>query len=75
MPVPFPAIASAAGIVRAGVPLKEYVGMVWVGDEPGKRVRVVAATSTEAGEMLRQQYGQTIRYSLHNEDDANRLRR
>jgi hypothetical protein len=75
MPIPFPAIASAAEIVRAGIQVKEYVGMVWVGEEAGKRVRLLAATSAEAGEMLRQQYGQAIHCSLHNEDDANRLRR
>jgi hypothetical protein len=76
MPLPFPAIAASAGLLDEGAqPLKEYVGIVWVGDEPGKRVSVLASSPTEAAEKLKQQYGAQVHYSVYNEDDANRRRR
>ena len=57
-----------------GDALKEYVGMIWIGDQPGKRLRLSAHSLAEAEEAVEQTYGQGHVISLYNEDDANRPR-
>ena len=54
-------------------PLKEYIGVVWVGDEPGQRFVVLARGSWEAGEYARAEFGD-YPMTLHNEEDAHKPR-
>lgn len=53
---------------------KPYGGVVWVGDQPGTRVTVMAEGADEAVAWLRAKFGDDITYTVHNEDDANRPR-
>lgn len=54
--------------------LKKYVGIIWIGEEPGLRVIIWAKSSTEAGQKLREEYGDGHPYTLTNEESAERLR-
>ncbi|KAA1424025.1 hypothetical protein [Nocardioides antri] len=54
---------------------REYVGFVWVGDEPGVRVRLVAASLDDARAQLIAEYGTGHVISIWNEDDADRPRK
>jgi len=53
---------------------KEYVGYVWVEDEPGIRLSVWAESATEAGELIDAEFGAGSVHSVRNEDDASRPR-
>ncbi len=55
-------------------PLKEYVGFIWIGDEPGVRLSVWARSPSEAGALVRAEYGEGHPMSLWNEDDAEKPR-
>jgi hypothetical protein len=55
-------------------PLREYVGFVWIGDEPGVRIRVTASSVDEARARVVEQYGRGHVISLWNEEDAARPR-
>lgn len=48
--------------------------MVWIGDEPGKRVSVLAESLEDASEKLNTEFGAGNVFDLHNEDDAQRPR-
>lgn len=50
--------------------LKEYVGYIWIGEEPGLRLSVWAHTSTEAGNLVEEEYGRGHPYTLRNDEDA-----
>jgi hypothetical protein len=56
-------------------PMKEYVGLVWVGDRPGERFAVVAASLDEARAKVEEIYGEGHAMTLYCEEDANRPRR
>ena len=56
-------------------PLKMYEGVIWIGDNPGTRVTIWARSGTEAGQKLREEYGEGHPYTLGNEEDATRPRR
>lgn len=55
-------------------PLKEYVGFIWIGDEPGVRLSVWARSSTEAVALVQAEYGEGHPMSLRNLDDAAKRR-
>ncbi len=55
-------------------PLREYVGIIWIGDQPGIRVRILAASGEEAEALLIEQYGEGHAYTLRNEEDATKPR-
>lgn len=55
-------------------PLKEYVGFIWIGDQPGIRLSVWAHTGQEAWDEVIAEYGEGHVISIWNEDDANRPR-
>lgn len=56
------------------VPLKEYVGYIWIDGQPGIRLRVEARTAEEAKAAVEAEYGRGHTISLWNEDDASRPR-
>ncbi len=53
---------------------KEYVGIIWIHDAPGVRIRVTAHDAKEAGAMVVREYGEGHVYTIWNEDDRNRPR-
>lgn len=59
---------------QADSPLKEYVGFIWIGDEPGVRLSVWARSSSEAWALVRAEYGEGHPMTLWNEDDAAKRR-
>lgn len=54
--------------------LREYVGFVWIGDQPGIRVRLMAASLADARAQLVADHGEGHVISIRNEDDASRPR-
>lgn len=54
--------------------LREYVGLIWIGEEPGRRIRIMAASGEEAEELLLQEFGAGHAYTLWNEEDAGKPR-
>jgi hypothetical protein len=54
--------------------LREYVGLIWVGDGPGVRFSLVAASPAEALAAVDERFGSGHVVSLWNEQDAGRLR-
>ena len=55
-------------------PLKEYVGFIWIGDQPGIRLSIWAHTGKDAWAQVIAEYGEGHVISIWNEDDANRPR-
>lgn len=53
---------------------KEYVGYVWVDDEPGIRLSVWAQSATEAVELIDAEFGEGSVYSVWNEHDSSQPR-
>ncbi|MFE7508435.1 hypothetical protein [Promicromonospora sp. NPDC057488] len=53
---------------------KEYVGIIWIGDDPGIRLRVFAASGPEARAKVIEEYGEGHVITLRNNDDAKRPR-
>lgn len=61
--------------LRSGsYPLRQYVGVVWVGDRPGERFAVSAVSLDEAKTKAEQIYGTGHAMTLYNEEDADRPR-
>lgn len=56
------------------VPAKEYVGYIWINDEPGQRLSVWARSSGEARRKVEEEYGEGHVCSIWNEEDSNRPR-
>ena len=54
--------------------MKEYVGYIWIGDQPGIRLEILATSSEEARALVISEYGEGHVISLWNEEDANRPR-
>jgi len=50
--------------------LKEYIGTIWIGDEPGRHLSVWARTGGEARDKVVAEYGEGHVITLHNEADA-----
>lgn len=55
-------------------PLKEYVGFIWIGEEPGVRLSIMARSADEASGFVEAEYGSGHVYSLWNEEDSARPR-
>lgn len=53
---------------------REYIGFIWIGDEPGIRLSIWARSGTEAKSFVEAEYGKGHVVSLWNEDDAQRPR-
>jgi hypothetical protein len=53
---------------------REYVGVIWIGDEPGQRFSIFARSGAEAEEELKRTYGEGHQFTLYNEEEANRRR-
>ena len=49
---------------------QEYIGTIWIGDEPGRHLSVWARTGGEARDKVVAEYGQGHVITLHNEADA-----
>ncbi len=54
--------------------MREYVGLIWIGEEPGVRVSVVAESLESARRMIEEQHGTGHVITLYNEDEADRPR-
>jgi hypothetical protein len=59
---------------REGNRVKLYVGVIWIGDKPGKRLSVWAENPTAAREQVEVEYGKGHVIYLYNEEDAGRPR-
>lgn len=55
-------------------PIREYKGIIWIGDQPGVRFWIDARSLDEAAAILEEQYGEGHVYSLWNEYDAHKPR-
>jgi hypothetical protein len=61
-------------MVLSSSPLKEYVGFIWIGDEPGKRLSVWATSPREARAMVIEEFGEGHVISLRNIREARTTR-
>lgn len=61
-------------VPREDLPLKEYVGYIWIGDAPGLRLSVWARSANEAVALVEAEHGEGHPLSLRNEEDACRPR-
>jgi hypothetical protein len=59
---------------REGNREKLYVGVIWIGDKPGKRISVWAENPTAATEQVEAEYGKGHAFTLTNQEDAERPR-
>ena len=57
-----------------GLPVREFVGFIWIGDKPPIRLRIDARTLEEARASVVAEHGEGHRISLWNEDDARQPR-
>lgn len=51
-------------------PLREYVGTIWIGDQPGIGLSVRARSAMEARAIVIREYGEGHVISMWNEEDA-----
>ena len=51
-------------------PVREYVGVIWIADQSGVRLRVDARSLEDARALVIAEYGEGHVISLRNEDDA-----
>ena len=54
--------------------MKEYRAIVWIEDQPGKRVTLQAEDADDAVAQLRAEYGDDAVITAWNEEDAQRPR-
>ena len=54
--------------------MKKYVGYVWIGEKPGKRISLWARSADEAMRLVEKEYGEGHPFSIHNVDDAEKPR-
>ena len=59
---------------EADLPLKEYKGFIWIGDQPGIRLSIRARSLDEAEAAVDAQYGEGHHTSIWNEDEAHEER-
>ena len=50
--------------------MREYLAIIWMGDDPGVRCAVMARSLEEALAEIEKQFGQGHEFSLWNEEDA-----
>jgi hypothetical protein len=55
-------------------PMRQFVGFIWIGEDPGVRLAVEARDVDEARAIVVGEYGEGHRISLWNEDDARTAR-
>lgn len=55
-------------------PMREFVGFIWIGNEPGIRLTIEARTVEEAKAKVVAEYGDGHSISLWNEEDARKPR-
>ncbi|BCY08537.1 hypothetical protein [Actinoplanes sp. L3-i22] len=53
---------------------REYVGIIWIGDRPGIRFCILAASFGDAKALLAEEYGEGHVISMWNEKAASRPR-
>jgi hypothetical protein len=51
-------------------PMREYVGLIWIDDKPGLRLRILARSVDEARSRVIEEYGEGHVMSIWNEEDA-----
>jgi hypothetical protein len=54
--------------------VKLYVGVIWIRDQPGRRVSVWAENPQAAKEQVEAEYGKGHVLTLHNDEDSERPR-
>ena len=61
---------------QAPMPLRPYRAVVWQQgpDTVGVRITVMAEDLEDAERKLKQQYGESVVYTLYNEEDADKAR-
>lgn len=55
-------------------PLREFIGFIWIADEPGLRLSVMARSVQDAREVVTAEHGEGHAISLWNEEDASKPR-
>ncbi len=55
-------------------PLREYVGIIWIAENPGERFTILAPSLDAAETEMIRIYGPGHAYTLYNEDDAKKPR-
>lgn len=48
--------------------LKDYKGLIWIGEAPGQRIRFLARSGDEAVAKLEAEYGKGHVFTLYNEE-------
>lgn len=61
-------------VLAGSQPLKEYIGYIWIGDEPGIRLSIWARDADDAVALVEAEHGEGHEMSIWNEDDASRPR-
>jgi hypothetical protein len=56
--------------VDGSLPTREYVGMIWIGENPGVRFRILARSLEEARSTVIEEHGEGHVISIWNEGDA-----
>ncbi|MEU1685776.1 hypothetical protein [Micromonospora sp. NPDC005707] len=51
-------------------PVREYIGLIWIEDKPGIRLRILATSSDEARSRVTEEHGEGHVMSIWNEEDA-----
>jgi hypothetical protein len=54
--------------------MREYVGLIWIEDKPGIRLRISASSLDEASSRVIEMYGEGHVISIWNEADASSAR-
>ncbi|MGW0239363.1 hypothetical protein [Micromonospora chalcea] len=55
-------------------PIREYTGLIWIDDNPGIRLRILARSLDEATTNVIKEYGDGHGISIWSEEDASRAR-
>lgn len=59
---------------RSAMVFRPYKGIIWIGDQPGIRLEMVAKSLADAVALVIETYGEGHIYSIWNEEDAARPR-
>ncbi|MCI4061490.1 hypothetical protein MRQ36_02415 [Micromonospora sp. R77] len=51
-------------------PIREYVGLIWIEEKPGIRLRILARSLEEARSLVSEEYGDGHVISIWSEGDA-----
>ncbi|MEM9204492.1 MAG: hypothetical protein AAGC53_22860 [Actinomycetota bacterium] len=61
-------------MTQSEAPLKEYIGFIWIGDDPGIRLRLMARDAKHAEELVIAEYGDGHPFSVWNDVDEHKPR-